>query len=271
MLSDAEIYSEHRSMQVHDTKLFLQSVVRKMDWSSPDEDVVMDLGCGPGNSCLKMLLPAFPGVEKLIGVDVLEDMIEFAKKKNSHEKIEYHVADIENRNTILKWSEQISKVISIYCFNWLENQKEAFENIYHILKPGGEAGLLFVLSTPFWDSYHLHYNNPKYKKYLENKRSYIPESHFKKHDAAFYRNLLQDIGFDVIVCEDEKRTYTYPSEEDCRAATYSRCALTSYIPDELKPEFREDSFQGFLKYNGRSPDGKPVLYYTTLTLLIKKP
>nr|UJH41149.1 juvenile hormone acid methyltransferase-4 [Pardosa pseudoannulata] len=254
MLSNAEFYSENQSLQLYDAKLFLESVKSKIDSPSLDEGVMMDLGCGPGNTCLKVLLPTFPGVRKIVGVDISEHMIEFAKRHNFHEKIEYHVCDIEDRNTILKCTEKASRVISIHCFHWLQKQKEAFENIYQILKPGGKAALIFILNSPFWDSYHLHYSNPKYRKYLENKRSYIPESHFQKHDAVFYRNQLEDIGFDVIVCEEENRIYTYPNDDVCRASLYSICGLTNYIPDDLRPEFKEDNFQYFLMYNDRCSD-----------------
>lgn len=71
------------------------------------------------------------------------------------------------RCTVEKFERQISKVVSIYCFNWLDNQEQAFKNIYDLLKPGGEAALLFVLHTPFWDSYKLHFDNPKWKEYLK--------------------------------------------------------------------------------------------------------
>lgn len=54
-------------------------------------------------------------------------------------------------------------------------------------------------------------------------------------------------------------------------AALSRSGLSSYIPDDLKDDFKEDLFQGFLEFNGRNEDGRPMLCYTTLTLLIQKP
>lgn len=95
MLSDAPLYSEHRSMQIRDTELFIPTVIRKMDWSQ--EDIVMDIGCGPGTSTRTMLLPCFPQVKKVVAIDVLPDMIKFAKENNAHEKIDYHVANIEDK------------------------------------------------------------------------------------------------------------------------------------------------------------------------------
>nr|UJH41150.1 juvenile hormone acid methyltransferase-5 [Pardosa pseudoannulata] len=267
----AEFYSENQSMQLYDAKLFLESVIPKLNSSIQNQDIVMDIGCGPGKTSSKILLSAFPRVKKMVGVDVSADMIEFARKNNAHKKIEYHVADIEDRYTILKWSQQISTVTSILCFHWLEKQKEAFENIFYILKPGGEAALVFVLSSGIWDAYQLITKNQKYKEYLKNKRSYIPESHFKKYGAAFYRYMLQGIGFDVIVCEEEKRSFTFPNDDACRAALYSLCGLTNYIPEKLRPEFEEDIFENFLLCNGYRDDGKHTLYYKILTLVIKKP
>lgn len=68
-----------------------------MDWTKEDQDVVMDVGCGPGNSIRNLLLPSFSKVKKVIGIDVKPEMIDFACKNNAHEKIEYHLADIEDR------------------------------------------------------------------------------------------------------------------------------------------------------------------------------
>lgn len=270
MLSDAPLYSEHRSMQAHDTELFLP-IIRKLDWESPEQETVMDIGCGSGNSIQNIFLPLFPDVKKMIGVDILPDMIDFAKQNNASDKIEYHVADIENWSTLDKWSEQISKVISVYCFNWLDNQEEAFRNVYRLLKPGGEAASLFILSTRFWDSYKLHIDNPKWNPYLKDATDInVPASHYKKLDGSYYRDLLEGLGFNVVVCEDENRTFSFADDDHCRGSIFV-CGLTKHIPDDLKREFKEDLFQGFLKYNGRDSDGRPMIYYKSLTLLVQKP
>lgn len=95
MLSDAPTYSAHRSFQTYGAEVFLKTTVPKMDWTKQEEDVVMDIGCASGDATRHQLLPTFPRVKKLIGVDIIPDMIEFAKKNNTSDKIEYHVADIE--------------------------------------------------------------------------------------------------------------------------------------------------------------------------------
>ncbi|XP_054707613.1 juvenile hormone acid O-methyltransferase-like [Uloborus diversus] len=271
MLSDASLYSKHRSMQICDTETFIDSLLPKMRWGRCEQEIVMDVGCGPGNSINHLFLPKLPKANKVVAIDVLPDMIEFAKKNNAHPKIEYFQANVEDRSTLLQWENGITKIISIYCFNWLKDHKKAFENIFYVLKPGGEAALLFVLATPFWDSYKEHVENPKWNKYLEGVEQHIPESHFTKYDASHYKKMLENIGFKVKVCEDEMRIHTYPNEEDCKVAAMSRCALTQHIPESMRAEFKEDLFRGFMKYNSRNSEGKPVLRYTTLTLLIEKP
>lgn len=231
----------------------------------------MDIGCGPGNSIRNMILPALPNVKEIIAIDVLPDMIDFAKTNNASDKIEYHVANIKKWHTLDKWSEQISKVMSLFCLNWVNNQEEAFRNIYRLLKPGGEAALLFVLSTSFWDSYKLLIDNPKWSKYLKDANPHIPESHFKKYDASYYHNLLENIDFNVVICKDENKTYVFQDDGDCRDSVFSISGFSNYIPDNLKSEFKEDLFQGVLKFNGRSSDGRSQVNYTTLTALIQKP
>ncbi|XP_054707417.1 juvenile hormone acid O-methyltransferase-like [Uloborus diversus] len=271
MLSDASLYSKHRSLQICNTEIFIASILPKMDWGRSEQEIVMDVGCGPGNSINHLFLPKLPKANKVVAVDVLPDMIEFAKKNNAHPKIEYFQANVEDRSSLLQWENGITKIISIYCFNWLKDQKKAFENIYYVLKPGGEAALLFILTTPFWDSYKDHVENPKWNNYLKGVEPHIPESHFNKYGASHYKKMLESIGFIVKVCDDENRIHAYPNEEDCKVAALSRCGLTQYIPESMRAEFKEDAFQGLVKYNGRNSEGKPVLRYTNLTLLIKKP
>lgn len=97
MLSDASQYSSHRSMQTYEAELFLSTTVQHMDWSHPEEDVVMDIGCGSGDSSRDLIFPRICRVKKLIAVDIIPEMIEFAQKNTTHDRIEYHVADIENK------------------------------------------------------------------------------------------------------------------------------------------------------------------------------
>ena len=271
MLSDAATYSKHRILQIEDTLPFVSSVIKKMDWSREDEDIGMDIGCGSGNSCLEILLPALPRVKKFFAIDIIPEMIAFAKENNSHKKIEYHVADIGDRNTLEVWLGKITKIISIHCFHWLKDQREGFNNIYHLLKPGGEAAMIIALNAKHWNSYEDQINNPKWNKYLKNADTNVPESYYLNYGASYYKTLLTNVGFSVNYCEEEEIAHILPDDETCAEEVYGIYSLSKYIPEELKEEFKKDVLKAVVKYNGRSNDSKPMFCYTILKLLLKKP
>lgn len=269
--SSVSSYSQNNQLQIRDADEFLSYVVQRMNWTQIEQDVVMDIGCGTGNFVRKMLLPLIPNVKKIVALDILPSMIQFANESNCHEKIEYVVADFRDPFAIKKWTQSISKVVSTFCFNWFQDHRAAFKNLYQALKPGGEAAILFVLSTPMWDGYHMYIDNPKWTKYLQNVETGIPDSHFKKHGVPYYKDLLEDIGFNVFFIEEKSRAHVYPDDETGKDSCFTICGFSKHIPEDLKEEFKKDFFHGILKYNGRSFDGKPVLYYKTLSLLLQKP
>ncbi|KAG0422226.1 hypothetical protein HPB47_001968 [Ixodes persulcatus] len=58
------------------------------------EQQFLDLGCGTGDFTRDHLLPLWPEVGRIVGVDVSRDMVEHAKRKFAHPKICYDVLDI---------------------------------------------------------------------------------------------------------------------------------------------------------------------------------
>ena len=93
-------YSKYHMVQDYDASQFLSSVIKKMNWSQPEQDILMDIGCGSGDATLKLILSSFPRLKKIVAIDVSSEMIEFAKKNHSNDKIEYHQASIAERYCI---------------------------------------------------------------------------------------------------------------------------------------------------------------------------
>ncbi|GFR12488.1 hypothetical protein TNCT_42041 [Trichonephila clavata] len=69
--------------------------MEEKDWT---EDLVMDVDCGPGKVTTKRIVPLFQEVKKIVALDYLPSMIEKARTLNSHEKVEYHIGDFEDRH-----------------------------------------------------------------------------------------------------------------------------------------------------------------------------
>lgn len=94
---DAILYSKYHGLQNKDTVDFLLKSSSILDWGNLTNEVVMDVGCGPGNTSCKCIISIFPNVRRIIGVDSLDSMINLANVLNPHPKIEYWVADISEK------------------------------------------------------------------------------------------------------------------------------------------------------------------------------
>ncbi|GFU38360.1 hypothetical protein NPIL_167791 [Nephila pilipes] len=174
MYFDAELYND-KVKPWETVTYFINKTLPRLGWNSDEPEVVMDVGSGPGNISKNYILPAFPNLKKLIAMDATPSMIEVAKLRHPHSNIEYVVANLEDRATIKEWMGQITKLISIHCFNWLKDQKSGFQASYDLLKPGGEAAFLFGLQPPYYNGIIETGNHPKYNSYLKCNDNLVPD------------------------------------------------------------------------------------------------
>lgn len=99
-----------------------------------ESDVVLDVGCGEGT----LSLAIGKSVQKVVGVDTMSESIDNAKfkaKEVPYINAEFHCQKIEK----LGFAEQsFDKVFSFSVIEHIPNYQEVFEEIFHILKEGGE-------------------------------------------------------------------------------------------------------------------------------------
>ncbi|GFT62182.1 methyltransf_25 domain-containing protein, partial [Nephila pilipes] len=94
---DAEIFSQ-LDRPWDSIARFLSRTLPELGWDRGDqEEVVMDVGCGPGRITLEFILPLFPNLKNIIAIDAVPSMIKLARTLNPHPKIEYSVANFEDR------------------------------------------------------------------------------------------------------------------------------------------------------------------------------
>ncbi|KAF8771553.1 Juvenile hormone acid O-methyltransferase like protein [Argiope bruennichi] len=233
---------------------------------SDRNEIVMDVGCGPGGTTKEVILPFFSKAEKIIALDAMPDMIDIARQKNAHPQIEYVVADITEWSTVEQWEAKITKVVSIHCFHWVRNQKPGFQNIYRLLVSGGEAAFFFVLEATFYEATEELQNSSKWGQYLKGHDNRIPDSHHYKYDASYYKKLMEEIGFEVLHCEKEEKRDVYPDDESYKNFFSSICVLLPYIPQEHKEDFKNDILKHAIERNGRTNTGLPFHYGKILEL-----
>lgn len=107
---------------------------------------VLDLGCGTGRDCY--IASQLVGKEgNVIGVDMTENQLEVAKRhvdyhmlKFGYKKpnVEFKLSHIENLQEAGIKDESVDVVISNCVINLSPDKQAVFEEIFRVLKPGGE-------------------------------------------------------------------------------------------------------------------------------------
>jgi len=91
---------------------------------------ILDLGCGIGVFSKDLSNKA----QKVVGIDISEKCIEYAKSKNNSDNIDYFTMDINNINLI---KEKFDIVFSDMVFNYIEDYDKLLLNIYELLNDNG--------------------------------------------------------------------------------------------------------------------------------------
>lgn len=163
---------------------------------------VLDLGCGYGWHCL---YAALHGAESVLGTDISEKMLAVAAQKNSHDRIEYRQAAMED----LAFPEHtFDVVLSSLAFHYVRDFQPLVEIISRWIAPGG--ALVFSVEHPVFTSYGtqdwyydsegniLHFPVDRY--FYEGKRDavFLGEPVTKYHRTlTTYLNTLLINGFEL--------------------------------------------------------------------------
>ncbi|CAL1293341.1 unnamed protein product [Larinioides sclopetarius] len=256
---DAVLYST-RYVPLESAQSFILKILPQMGWGkSEGDDVILDVGCGPGGTTRHLILSLFSSSSKIFAVDSIPDMIALARKHNSCSQIEYRVANIEDWSVLERWKNQITKVVSILCFHWLKDQQKAFRNVYHLLRKEGEAAFFFALRSTFHASVLDMQNSSRWSHLFNGVENYVPESQFKGYADSYYKKMLEEMGFEVLYCQSVEKIDVFSSEKEYREFFCSICVLRKYVPTEQLEEFENDFIEAMLQKNGRDTNGNPTL------------
>ncbi|CAL1293369.1 unnamed protein product [Larinioides sclopetarius] len=176
---------------------------------------------------------------------------------------------IFDRESIRDYEAEITKVISTNAFHQLMEKEEAFRNVYRLLKPGGEAAVLFAIESSLYEWLTELLKNPTWEEAYQC--HYVEDMYQTGFGTAQYKEMVEKIGFQVIESSEKQRVSSFSSDQDCKELLYDMCGEKFKLPPELLEEFKEECYQVLLKLNPRDAKGKPCYRATELSLLLVKP
>lgn len=164
---------------------------------------VLDLGCGYGWHCL---YAAQNGAEYVLGTDISAKMLETARQKNSHERVEYRRCAMDDLELP---DHSFDVVLSSLAFHYVKEFQPVVKKISRVLSPGGffvfsaEHPVFTAHGTQDWyydeQGEILHFPVDNY--YFEGKRDavFLGEPVTKYHRTlTTYLNTLLENGFELL-------------------------------------------------------------------------
>ena len=106
---------------------------------------ILDLGCGMGQHAMQY---AKCGAESVLGIDISDKMLAYAKDNNCAENISYRKMAFED---IAHIDEKFDVVTSSLAFDYVENFGLLMKNIHSLLKEDGAC--VFSMSHPISTAY----------------------------------------------------------------------------------------------------------------------
>ncbi len=189
--SQATIYDEAvGNRMIYTSNLLLKEI------TIPEKPVCLDIACGTGISTNELIKKCnYKGT--FYGVDISQGMIETAKKNAKHKGIKatFKQGDAEN----LEFHDSYFDLITCnMSFHFFPNKEKAISEMYRVLKPGGQAALLFPCkggnkeATNIFSCVAL--RHPQFPGFLETVNGFL--SRLMSLEEVF--RLFQDSDFQVV-------------------------------------------------------------------------
>jgi juvenile hormone acid methyltransferase len=231
VMNNASLYSQYNDLQKSDAKFALDNFFQTITFQN--EDNILDVGSGDGAVTLELLLPRLKRFKKLVGVDVSEKMLQFARNRSqTSPKVDFVCLDIASVRIPQQFAQHFDHIFSFYCLNWIceeryvfnliqslislrhFRQPQALKNLFDMLRPGGDALLTAAVHNAVYNLHERMGQSEKWKSDLTNFKQYISPYYFWSDADNKLRQLLENTSFVVRACKIVERSFIFPNMDN---------------------------------------------------------
>lgn len=190
------LYHRHNQLSSRDSHQILQDYAETLKWHRDGCDSVLDAGCGAGDITNGIILPFLsPHFERLVGVDVSKEMVEYARDTQIHPKLSFQQFDLglELEKQSLNGIKPFDHIFSAFCLTWISNPRVCLENFHKLLNPNGD--MLLWWSPNKRNAYEEMAKNNRWAKYMTDMDRFLPQYHYWERPETEFKHLLNECGF----------------------------------------------------------------------------
>ncbi|XP_055707211.1 juvenile hormone acid O-methyltransferase-like [Phlebotomus papatasi] len=218
--------------------LYFKKYGHLLKWK-PNESI-LDIGCGTGDISYKYIYPMLPkDFSRFVCTDISKTMLQQAEQQFSGiPKMQFDILDITGEVEDKKCT--FDHIFCVNCLMWISNQRKAFQNIYDMLKPGGECFLIFVNRQLIIETVFQLSERPKWKKFFPDVTKTYPFPYRLDPDPVkTITDMMKLIGYVNTKVYLEKTNFVFHSAEEY-------LGFITAIPNPL-PQMTSEEQENYLK------------------------
>ncbi|XP_059608768.1 juvenile hormone acid O-methyltransferase-like [Phlebotomus argentipes] len=247
---NAKEYFEGNNFTFTLTRNILDEFFDWIEWRKDGKDSLLDIGSGPGNTLREIFYPRLSSnFSRLVLSDISEPMVELQKREfEGIERVSCEVLDIgvEIDGNLARKLGTFDHVTSFFCLMWIKDQQQAMDNIYSLLKPGGDCFLVISTDTPAIDAILSVCEKPRWKEYFTGWEDFYAFPYRKINEAkAKAVNFMEKSGFKNLRVEFGKVPFEFGSD---RAKENFLKSMPNKFAKNVTAEEEEEIFQERLQY-----------------------
>ncbi|KAI9586407.1 juvenile hormone acid O-methyltransferase-like [Glossina fuscipes] len=247
------LYHRANLLQRHDAEVVLKKYSNIFQWRLDGQDSLIDIGSGSGDVLKDFVYPLMPcNFARLVGSDISSNMCNYARQIFKHEpRCDFRVLDIATEEKLpYDLKGQFDHVTSFYCLHWVQNQRQALENIYQLLRPeNGDCLLVFPTNSTAFEAHLLLRQSPKWSSYMTDVERFIGPFRRTKNVQEIFATMLREAGFSHIKVELHHDTYDYKTVNILKDNMEAVCPFLGRMIADQRSEFLQDLFNTMVGLN----------------------